>query len=68
MENPWFGPKADIASTGIVAWQGWVAVVLGIGGAMVCHHVLKNDWAAAGCVAALVIAFILKYDPDAESY
>lgn len=68
MENPWFGPKADIASTGIIAWQGWVAVVLGIGGGMACHYFLRNDWAAAGCVLALIIAFILKYDPDTESY
>ena len=68
MENPWFGPKADVGSTGIVAWQGAVALILGIGGAIFCHLYLENDWATAGCIVALIITLLVKYDPDTESY
>ena len=68
MDNPWFGQKAGIGSSGILAWQGWLMVGIGIGGGAACHFLLKNDWAAAACAAALAVAFFLKYDPDSESY
>ena len=68
MENPWFGPKAYPGSTGIVAWQGAATLILGIGGAIACHVLLRNDWASGGCLALMLAVCVLKYDPDTESY
>jgi len=68
MENPWFGPKADVGSTGILTWQGALTLIFGIGGGMACHFLLKNDWAAGGCVAAMIAVYLLKYDPETKSY
>jgi hypothetical protein len=68
MENPWFGSKEDVGSTGILTWQGALAVILGIGGGLACHFLLRNDLAAGACVALLILVYLLKYDPDTKSY
>ncbi|HEY4276452.1 MAG TPA: hypothetical protein VGM68_13260 [Rhizomicrobium sp.] len=68
MENPWFGRKANGYTGGPVTWQGWLAVIVLIGGGMTCHLWLKNDWAAAACIAALAVIYWLTYDPDTQSY
>ena len=68
MENPWFGPKADVGSTGILAWQGAVTLILGIGAALACHLLLKNDLAAGSCIAIMLVVCLLKYDPNTTSY
>lgn len=68
MENPWFGAKAYAGSTGILTWQGWLALVLGIGGGVASHIVLHNDWIAALCGVVLIVVIIVKYDPDTPSY
>ena len=68
MENPWFGPTADVGSTGIITWQGRLTVILGIGGALASHFLLKNNWVAGLCVAVMLAVYFLKYDQDTESY
>jgi len=68
MENPWFGPKAYPGSTGIITWQGWVTVIAGVGGAIACHLILKNNWAAIGCIAVMLAICLAKYDRDTPSY
>jgi hypothetical protein len=71
MENPWFGRKANGYTGGPVAWQGWLALLIGIGGGMACYRLLPhpwNDWAAGACALVLITAYLLKYDPNTESY
>ena len=71
MENPWFGRKGNGYTGGPVTWQGWLATFGGFGGALACHAFLPhplNNWAAAGCIVALLIVYFLTYDPDTESW
>jgi hypothetical protein len=71
MENPWFGKKADGYVGLPLTWQGWLALIVGIGGGEACYRLLPhpiNDWAAGGCALAFIISYWFKYDPDTESY
>lgn len=71
MENPWFGRKGD-GSLGLpLTWQGWLALIVGIGGGIASYRLLPhpmNDWVAGACALVLIVAYWFKYDPDTESY
>jgi hypothetical protein len=71
MENPWFGRRANGYTGGPVTWQGWLVLIVGLGGALACHAFLGkswNDWLGGALLAAFALTCWLTYDPATESY